>query len=67
MVGVGEVQREPAAIVHILLAGRALCGRTGEPGDWPPGHMWVSLHEFGLATCLGCVVRASTVNPPPKP
>lgn len=44
---------EPA--VHVLLYGYALCGDlTTVPRDWPPGHTWVRVDEYELATCEGC-------------
>jgi hypothetical protein len=51
--------------VHLLAGGRALCGKPGLPGEWEPGHKWVSAtgDEFGAraeANCAGCLSK-----PPP--
>ena len=40
--------------VHILRAGRALCGLTGFPRDWPPSHRWVPEADADAATCHAC-------------
>lgn len=32
--------------VHLLLAGRALCGMEGIPRDWPHGHVWMSVEDY---------------------
>lgn len=29
------------SLVHILDAGRALCGQLGVPRDWPNGEYWI--------------------------
>lgn len=41
-------------VVHILVAGRALCGLPGIPRDWPDGHMWVHAEGVKQATCRSC-------------
>lgn len=48
---------EPAVplVVHLLRAGRAVCGLTGTPDEWPPGHRWVSVAGAGV-TCAACQV-----------
>lgn len=52
----------PGDIVHILRAGRPLCGFLPGvlPGQWPAGHKWVRLGSMG-ATCARCLeVEAET-------
>lgn len=45
-------------VVHILLGGRALCGRAGYPNEWPPDHVWVASYLAARdATCPGCRER----------
>ena len=55
-------------IVHILVAGRALCGRPGLPATWPKNHKWVAGGDARDATCVACL-RASqpwkAPDPPP--
>ncbi len=53
-------------IIHILIAGRALCGMPGDPVDWPSGHIWVDqMIWIGLAhpqlalRCHGCTEAAA--------
>ena len=47
--------------VHILLAGRPLCGFSSElPKDWPNDHRFVSHGEYeGDATCSECKVASA--------
>jgi hypothetical protein len=43
------------AVIHILVAGFAMCIFTkAVPRDWPTGHKWVGLEERGKATCRDC-------------
>ena len=43
-------------IVHILRAGAALCGNvTGNPDQWPKGHLWVDPTVWRAATCEACI------------
>lgn len=52
-------------IVHILWHGRALCGQSGLPCDWPEDHKWVGLPDVeeqkpivkqkNATWCLGCM------------
>lgn len=44
-------------IVHILVAGRALCGEPGTPNQWPEGHWWVDTDHVQNATCQRCVAE----------
>lgn len=44
--------------VHVLLGGRALCGKPGVPGEWNDGDRWVRVEERGEATCLLCSTRS---------
>lgn len=44
-------------VVHVLAAGRALCGLQGVPAEWPDGHGWVEAPEE--ATCAACVATAT--------
>ena len=44
--------------VHILIEGRALCGKPGVPGDWRDGHRWVRFEERATATCDECLSAA---------
>lgn len=48
--------------VHILLAGRPLCGFSSMvPKDWPDGHFFISYGEYeGDATCAECKQAAKT-------
>lgn len=42
-------------VVHILFLGYPLCRFLDTvPGEWPPGHTWVSMHESDAATCKVC-------------
>jgi hypothetical protein len=54
-----DAVEEPGAvdppIVHGLRYGWALCGRDGNPSDWPAGHRWVnSFTERDAITCEDC-------------
>lgn len=44
-------------VVHALRQGVTLCGKSGAPSDWEPGHVW-TYAEIGLnlklVTCPGC-------------
>ncbi|MHB8107661.1 MAG: hypothetical protein ACYDH4_09600 [Candidatus Cryosericum sp.] len=42
-------------VVHILREGRALCGLSGLPQDWPAGEYWLSEGDARGATCEGCL------------
>ncbi len=42
-------------IIHILSAGRALCGRAGAPVTWDPGESWVGPVDAHQATCPACI------------
>jgi hypothetical protein len=55
--------REALRVVHILHEGRALCGQSGLPTDWPSGHRWVRREDDG-ATCRKCVAVASQMETP---
>lgn len=51
-----------AQIIHCLHEGRAICGKPGIPGDWPPGIVWEGLREWPKTikehpelVCLECV------------
>ncbi len=60
--------RIPDSIVHLLHEGRALCGKPGVPGEWGPGHQWVSTSsdDYGprwKANCAGCVTTAQLDSP----
>jgi hypothetical protein len=53
---------EPSmALVHVLHAGRAMCGR-GEPDEWPPGDRGVDLDAWTEATCKRCQMNYSTAS-----
>jgi hypothetical protein len=41
-------------IVHILMAGRALC-KMGAPSEWSTNESWVYMAEHDLATCAECL------------
>ncbi len=43
--------------VHILRFGRAFCGQSGAPCDWPLGEKWIAADDPELdirATCKPC-------------
>lgn len=48
-----RLEREPV-VVHVLVAGRALCGRDGTPNQWRHDERWVQLVEATQATCTDC-------------
>lgn len=58
--------------VHILSAGRALCGLPGMPKDWPEGHTWIAFPKDwpeglarageGEATCMLCIQSAKQID-----
>lgn len=50
-------------LVHVLVAGQALCGREGTPNTWAKHEVWTSPQEFANLTdgeledvqaCEGC-------------
>lgn len=50
-------QAKESVTVHLLSNGFALCGKSGPPGKWEPGHRWVSAHQaegVGSANCERC-------------
>lgn len=41
--------------VHVLMAGRAICGFTkAAPAQWPAGHLWVNFDGMAVVTCSKC-------------
>jgi uncharacterized Zn-finger protein len=40
-------------IVHILMAGRALC-KPGTPEEWTHREVWVSMAQHAQVTCSLC-------------
>lgn len=52
--------------VHILAAGRALCGLGGFPKDWPRGHLWVDCGQRERASCGTCVAALDVPLSTPK-
>lgn len=40
--------------IHILSAGRALCGQAGVPRDWPEFDFWVPFDDPVKANCILC-------------
>ncbi len=44
-----------AKLIHILSAGKVLCGRSGAPVTWEPGESWVGPADAHQATCPGCI------------
>lgn len=59
-------------VVHLLQAGRALCGMKGVPGEWPDGHRWVSYYdeenaaEVNCMKCLSCLFALEVARPTDK-
>lgn len=49
---------KPETTVHILVAGRPLCGKKGTPSYWPEDHRWVSKMDAKDATCARCKNRS---------
>jgi hypothetical protein len=45
--------KTPPQIVHILMAGRALC-KLGPPSEWNTYEVWVEMKEHAKATCEEC-------------
>lgn len=41
-------------VIHILVGGRALCGKRGVPREWDAGHLWVRMNDAMRATCARC-------------
>lgn len=41
-------------VVHVLHAGRALCGRRGTPNTWSEDERWVGLADRAQSTCPRC-------------
>jgi hypothetical protein len=56
--------------VHIIQAGRAICGRPDRPSDWPEGEMWAGFEvkpESLLGTqslCSKCAERRKAMVKP---
>lgn len=53
-------------IVHILVAGQALCGKPGVPKEWEKDHVWATRQEAlnltdgeleGVELCAACKER----------
>lgn len=43
-------------MVHLLVAGRAVCGFSRlVPRDWPAGHVWVGISGAHQASCKTCL------------
>jgi hypothetical protein len=45
---------EGRTVVHILMAGRALC-KEGTPATWGAGEYWVDMPQRAYVTCPDCV------------
>ena len=54
----GTPEPKDERTVHQLDAGRALCGKRGFPGEWGPGHVWVSIQQgpVSAVNCPGCLL-----------
>jgi oligoribonuclease len=72
----GPQPTDDAPRVHVLYEGLALCGFwSGVPGEWPPGHRWVSYQEEGVldhSNCDACKANFHNFNvgqrlAPPEP
>ncbi len=57
------MQTETKMVVHVLNAGRPLCGfHAGVPAQWPRGHAWVSISDtvtLSKVNCSGCLALLS--------
>ncbi len=49
-------------LIHILTAGRALCGRRGAPVTWDSHESWVGETDARQATCSACVDAYCQLN-----
>lgn len=49
-------------LVHILIAGRALCGRPGTPNTWDEDERWVGPDTTDDATCESCKTQLATAK-----
>ena len=53
-------------VVHILIAGRALCGRLGLPYTWAAGEVWIDRKDAErdpkTVTCYECTTRLSSLK-----
>ena len=50
-------------VVHILRAGKALCGfSVVKPLEWPAGHLFVAELNWEVANCAECTGRKVRLN-----
>lgn len=54
-------------LVHILLHGSTLCGRSGVPSTWDPEERWTYVEDASSANCAGCLRKLERLNQPPTP
>lgn len=46
-----------APLVHMLFHAAPLCRFTNMlPGDWPPGHQWVTIEDYDECNCEECLI-----------
>lgn len=47
-----DTKDRPAPVIHFLRDGRAICGLSGIPREWPLGHAWTGEPE--AVSCNDC-------------
>lgn len=50
---------EEEGMVHVLVAGRAICGKEGVPAEWDFGEYWVRKENADQATCPKCIAKVN--------